>query len=88
MKLLGLGISSVKPMSPTKMATIENLFKTMSGFLKEIDEIEKKSQGNNQFDVSQTHAFAPGYPMQAQQKKGQQETGQQTLKKVSGQSEN
>jgi len=46
MKLLELGISSVKPMSPTKMATIENLFKTMSGFLKEIDEIEKKSQGN------------------------------------------
>ena len=33
-------MKSVKPMSPTKMALIENMVKKMSGFLREIEEID------------------------------------------------
>src|SRR3989344_6925575 len=33
-------MKSIKPMSPTKMALIENMVKKMSGFLREIEEID------------------------------------------------
>ena len=36
-------MKSVKPMSPTKMALIENMVKKMSGFLREIEEIDSVS---------------------------------------------
>ena len=44
-------MKSVKPMSPTKMALIENMVKKMSGFLREIEEIDSVSVGEGEENI-------------------------------------
>jgi len=39
-------MKSLKPMSPTKMALIENVLKKMNDFLKDLEEMEKVEAGN------------------------------------------
>ena len=44
-------LKPISPISPTKMAAIENLLKKMSGFLREIEEMEKKEPKGNMISM-------------------------------------